>query len=70
MYLQETVIRRNLLIVSIVLLLVSIFLALPMMDTATQYMVEQTLKYSNDYIVFLLPVILLSFSGSSCIVVV
>ena len=62
MYLQETVIRRNLLIVSIVLLLVSIFLALPMMDTATQYMVEQTLKYSNDYIVFLLPVILLSFS--------
>lgn len=66
MYLQKAVIRWNLVNVSIALLLVSIILALPMMDTATQYMVEETLKYSNDYMVFLLPVIFISFCLQLC----
>ena len=66
MYLQKVVIRKNLVIISIVLLLAGIILALPMMDTATQYMIEETLKYSNDYMVFLLPVIFISFCLQFC----
>lgn len=66
MYQQKAVIRKNLVIVSIVLLLAGIILALPMMDTATQYMIEETLKYSNDYMVFLLPVIFISFCLQFC----
>lgn len=48
-------------IVSIALLFVNIFLALPMMDTAAQYMVEEILRYRNNYFNFLLPVLLISF---------
>ena len=54
--------HRSLWVFSLVLLFASFLLAFPTMDTASQYMSEEILKYGDSYISFLLPVMLISFS--------
>jgi len=54
--------HRSLWVFSLVLLFASFLLAFPTMDTASQYMAEEILKYGDSYISFLLPVMLISFS--------